>query len=113
MKILLKHQSIQKQGNDVCVITEHPLEDKAINFALAKVSGRYPTTGCTLNHKSKELVYVYEGSGRVVVEDKVYFIQAGDLVLIEPGEKFYWDGTLTLGISCTPAWLAEQNELVE
>ncbi len=113
MKISLKHQAIQKQSNDVCVITEHPLGDDMINFALAKVSGRYPTKGYALNHQSKELVHVHEGSGKVVVDGKEYFIQAGDVVLIEAGEKFYWDGILTLSIACTPAWTEEQNEMVE
>ena len=113
MKISLRHQSFEKKSSDVCVITEYPLEDEMINFALAKVSGRYPTTGYVLNHKSKELVYIQEGNGKVVVDGMEHFIQTGDLVLIEPGEKFYWDGMLTLSISCTPAWTEKQNEMVE
>jgi quercetin dioxygenase-like cupin family protein len=113
MKISFKHQAIQKQSNDVCIITEHPLGDETINFALAEVSGRYPTTGYALNHQSKELVHVHEGSGKVVIEGKEHSVQKGDLVLIEPGEKFYWDGMLTLSISCTPAWTEKQNEMVE
>ena len=64
MKISLKHQSFEKKSSEVCVITEHPLEDEMINFALAKVSGRYPTMGCSLNNQSKELAYVLEGSGK-------------------------------------------------
>lgn len=47
-------------------------------------------------------------------DGKEYSISAGDVVLIEPGEKFYWEGKdLNLFISCTPAFTIEQHQIVD
>ncbi len=113
MKISLKHQSLEKKSSDACVITEHPLEDEMINVAIARVTGRYPTTGNALNQICKELAYIYEGTGKVVVNSKEQVVKAGDVVLIEPGEKFHWEGNMSIFISCTPAWTKDQNIMVE
>lgn len=95
------------------MITEHPLGDEMINVAIAKVTGRYPTTGNALNQRCKEMAYIHEGNGKVVVNDKEYLVNTGDLVLIEPGEKFHWEGDMSIFISCTPAWTQDQNVMVE
>jgi quercetin dioxygenase-like cupin family protein len=42
-----------------------------------------------LNTKCKELGYVIEGLGKVVVDDREIILNKGDLILIEPGEKFF------------------------
>jgi len=33
--------------------------------------------------------------------------------LIEPGEKYYWEGKMTMFMPCVPAWYAEQHKEVE
>jgi quercetin dioxygenase-like cupin family protein len=48
-----------------------------------------------------------------VIEGKEINLKAGDLILIEPGEKFFWDGSMTLFIPCVPAWHPEQYRKVE
>ena len=113
MKLSLKDQSFDKKSNDACVITEYALGDEMINVAIARVTGRYPTTGNALNQISKEVAYIHEGSGKVVINNQQYHLKAGDTVLIEPGEKFHWEGNMTIFISCTPAWTKDQNRMVE
>jgi mannose-6-phosphate isomerase-like protein (cupin superfamily) len=63
--------------------------------------------------KCKELVYIIEGSGRVIFENKKINLKPGDLVLIKPKEKIYWDGNLTMFVTSTPAWYLEQHKEVE
>jgi len=109
MKLSLKHQSFDKKSNEACTITEYPLDDKSINVAVAKITGRYPTTGNALNRICKEVAYVHEGSGKVFIKDTDHYLETGDVVLIEPGEKFHWEGNMTVFISCTPAWTKEQS----
>ena len=113
MKISLKNQSFEKKSSNTCVITEYPLGDERMNVAMAKVTGRYPTTGNALNQICKEMAYIHEGSGKVVVNDKEHAVKTNDLVLIEPGEKFHWEGNMSIFISCTPAWTKDQNVMVE
>lgn len=92
MKISFGYQAIQKKNSDVCMVTEHPIDDEMIDFAIVKVTGRYPDARYATNKKCKEIVYIHEGTGKVSVEGKEYSINAGDVVLIEAGEKFYWEG---------------------
>jgi quercetin dioxygenase-like cupin family protein len=66
-----------------------------------------------VNLKCKELAYVIGGFGKVVIEGQETEIEEGDLVLIEPEEKYFWDGDLVMFVSSTPAWYPEQHKKVE
>ncbi|MBS0288649.1 MAG: cupin domain-containing protein [Proteobacteria bacterium] len=113
MKITLKGKTTERKNSEACVVTEYPVGDEMIDFAIVKIAGRYPSIKHAVNKKCKEIVYINEGSGKVVVEGKEYLIGAGDLVLIEAGEKFYWDGEMQLYISCRPAFTKDQHQLVD
>jgi mannose-6-phosphate isomerase-like protein (cupin superfamily) len=89
------------------------MNDKDINIATIEITGRYPKEGCVVNNKCKELSYIIKGSGKIVVEDKEIFLEKGDAILVEPKEKYYWDGNMTLLVPCTPAWYPEQHKIVE
>lgn len=113
MKIIKKDQTKKYKNSDVCVITEYPLQDKEINGAVIKLNGKYPDTGQVVNLKCKELAYVIKGSGKVVVDGLEVAINEGDLVLIEAGEKYYWEGNLEMFAPCIPAWYPEQHKEVK
>jgi mannose-6-phosphate isomerase-like protein (cupin superfamily) len=114
MKIIFKHQTIERRNSETCVITEYPMNEEMIDFAIVKVKGRYPETPRqAINLKCKEIVYIHTGSGKVVVESQEYSLNAGDLILIEAGEKFYWDGNMDLFISCRPAFKVVQHQIVD
>ncbi len=112
MKISFKHQTVQRKNSDDCVVTEHSIDDEMIDFVIVNVTGRYPDHGYAINQKCKEIVYLHEGSGRVVVNEKEHLINSGDLILIEAGEKFFWEGNMNLFISCTPAFTIEQHQII-
>lgn len=113
MKVIHKTQTKEFKNSDVCTTIEYPLGDKYINGAVVELKGRYPDKGRVVNLKCKELAYVIKGSGRIVVEDKVIKLQEGDLVLIEPREKYFWEGNLVMFVPCIPAWYPEQHEEVK
>lgn len=113
MKICRKEQIIERKNSDACLVKEFPCEDAELNFALIKVLARYPERGLAINRISKELAYVQEGSGKVVVNNIEHNLKTGDLVLIEPNETFYWDGEMTLHISCTPVFTPEQHVYID
>jgi len=108
MKIIHKNQSEKRKNSENCVAIEYPLGDKDINGTVIELTGREPDKGRMVNLKCKELAYVINGFGRVVIEGKEVSLKAGDLILIEPGEKFFWEGNLTMFMPCTPAWNPEQ-----
>ena len=112
MKIIHKKQTKQYKNSDFCIALEYPLGDKDINGAVIELSGRYPEKGAVVNLKCKELAYVVRGSGSLVVEGKETLLNEGDLALIEAGEKYYWEGNMTMFMPCTPAWYPEQHKEV-
>lgn len=113
MKIIHKNQTKIFKNSDACTATEYPMEDKDINGAVIELKGRYPDKGRVVNLKCKELAYVIKGSGRLVVEGKEMKLNEGDLVLIEAGEKFFWEGNLIMFMPCTPAWYPGQYKEVK
>lgn len=113
MKIVRKKQAKKVKNSKHCWVFEYPLGDKDINGAFVKLTGREPDEGRVVNLKCKELAYIIEGSGRIEIEGKEIKLKAGDMVLIEPGEKFFWEGKMTMFLSCAPAWYLEQYKKVK
>ena len=112
MKVVYKNQTEKFKNSDNCMATEYPLGDKEINGAVIELTGRYPGNGRVVNLKCKELSYIVSGSGKVVVEDREIKLREGDLILIEPGEKYFWEGNLIMFVPCVPAWFPEQHKEV-
>jgi mannose-6-phosphate isomerase-like protein (cupin superfamily) len=113
MKTCNKNEAIERSNSDHCIVTEFPIKDDDINFGIAKISSRYPHTGLATNTICKEIAYVQEGSGKVVVNDIEHILKKGDVVLISANETYYWDGNMTLHIACTPAFTPEQHIHIE
>lgn len=87
--------------------------DKDIDCATAIISGRYPDIGYCVNEECKELIYVLDGDGTLNKKDEMIDFKRGDAILIEKGERYYWNAKCTIVMSCTPAWYPEQHKLVE
>src|SRR5680860_381018 len=104
MKIIKKDQTREFKNSDACMASGYPMDDKDIDGAVIKLDGRYPDTGRVVNEKCKELVYVIEGTGILMIEGEEIQLAEGDLAMIEPGEKYFFEGKLKLFTPCTPAW---------
>ena len=113
MKVIHKDQAEKFKNSNTCTAIEYPLGDKDINGAIIELNGKYPEKGRVVNLKCKELAYVISGFGKAVVEGKEIKLQEGDLILIEPGEKYFWEGKLTMFVPCTPAWYSEHHKEIE
>lgn len=113
MEIAKKEQRKEFKNSDCCTAFEYPMEDRDINGAVIELSGRYPDKGWAVNEICKEMGYVVSGSGRVVVENGEHSVSEGDLALINPGEKFYWQGNMKIFMPCTPAWTPQQYKIIE
>ncbi|VVB74953.1 Uncharacterised protein [uncultured archaeon] len=110
--IVRKEETVKFQNSTKCVAYEYPTHDADVNIAIVKISGRYPEIGQVMNEKVKEIVYVEKGSGRVVIEGQEHKLKAGDVVLLLPKKKYYWDGKLTIVSACAPAWYSEQHKTI-
>jgi mannose-6-phosphate isomerase-like protein (cupin superfamily) len=113
MKIVRQNETHEVKNSDNCIVIEYPTLDSEMDFAIAHITGRYPEKNRAVNIQCKEMVYIQQGQGIVEVEGKHYSLKTGDCVLIEAGEKFFWEGQMTLFISCRPAFHIEQHQWVE
>lgn len=113
MKLVKKDERVEFKNSDACTAYEYPFEDGDINGAVITLAGRYPDAGRVRNNACKELVYIIHGSGKVVVEGNDTPLTTGDMILLLPGEKYYFEGELEMLMPCTPAWYPEQHEEVE
>jgi len=113
MKLVTKNKTEEHKNSDACIATEYPWGDEDINGAVVVVKGRYPEKGRVTNEKCKELVFIMEGEGKIVVEGKEIKLKKEDMILIEVGERIYWDGNMKMYVSCNPAWYPEQHKEIE
>lgn len=96
-----------------CTIQPIPIHDKEIDMAIARISGRYPQHGWAVNKICRMMGFVLEGTGKLGLKDRVVHLSANDSVLIMPGEKYYWEGNMTLLLPSTPAWSPDQYRLID
>lgn len=113
MKIVKLNHAQEFSNGDTCKGIEYPLNDKDINLSMAKITGRYPTAGYCVNEECKELVYVLDGSGSLNEKDYNISFEKGDVILIDKGEVYYWEGNCEILMPCVPAWYPEQHKLIE
>ena len=112
MKIISKSQRVEFKHGESCTACEYLINDNDINAAVIKLSGRYPEKGLAMNEISKEMAYVISGSGKVSIDNTEFNVIQGDLVFVNPGEKFYWEGNMELFMPCVPAWNPEQYKII-
>lgn len=112
MKIIHNDQTKIFKNSEACTAIEYPLGDKDINGAVIELNGRYPDKGRTVNLKCKELAYIIKGSGKVAIQAEELKFGEGDLIFIDKGEKYYWEGNAIMFVPCTPAWYPEQHKEV-
>ena len=114
MEIIKREDAAQGTNNEICSTMEYSFKDKSMDVGIATIKGRYPESGFCVNLKSKELVYVIEGSGEIFFENKRIDFKSGDAILIDVNEKYYWNSTYCkVSMTCTPAWNLEQYRNIE
>jgi mannose-6-phosphate isomerase-like protein (cupin superfamily) len=106
----VKHESAVKHANSPnCTVYEYPMKNGEMNIGVAEIINRYPDEGYALNHQCSEMGYIVKGSGRLVTETGEVYLGVGDVVYIPRGEKYFWEGNLTVILPATPAWHPEQH----
>lgn len=113
MKKIALEQTQKFRNSDLCIATEYDFGDKDIDIATATINGRYPEKGFCVNLEVKEMIYVIEGCGTIHMENEIINFKPGDAILVEKGEKYYWDANCKVAMSCSPAWNPKQHKLVD
>lgn len=114
MKLVQKDSAAAFTNGPTCEGIEYSFGDKDMNIALVTVNGRYPESGYAMNEVCKEAGYVVSGSGALGLEGgEQTVVGPGDAVLLQPGEKYYWEGdNLQLVMPSSPAFYPDQHKKV-
>ncbi len=111
----IKKEEAELYNGDGFSGMDYPTIDKDINFAIVKINGKSPKKGYQTNTNCKELLYIMEGNGilnKKGERQKIEFEQ-GDVLLIDKGESYAFEGHFTAAVPRTPAWTPEQHEYIE
>ena len=112
MKVVARAQGFTKEVTSSCAVFEYGPIDAPMNAAVSRIEGRYPDAHFALNEKCHELAYILDGEGFIETPEGRRLLRAGDLVMINPGDLYAWEGSMTLYMVCTPPWDAGQHKNV-
>ena len=114
MQIIKKSEAEYYTGNGYYGY-DYPSVDPDINFAIISISTRSPEVGYQVNLECKELLYIIKGEGILYKKDSSDEIkfQEGDVLFIDKGELYAFDGNFEAAVPCTPAWTSEQHKYEE
>lgn len=111
--ILVKQNQAKKIVPDSSTkIWEYLMDDDEVSGAVTEINGRYPENGFAYNEKSKEMVYVISGNGKIVQPNAETSINTGDMLIIDRYEKFAWEGNLKLLLVTLPKFDPNQHKIV-
>ena len=98
----------------VCKGVGYAHEGAGMDLARIELTGRYPESGWVMNEASYEMAYVLQGYGEFINRDgEAIKVSEGDVVSIEAGKQYAWNGTLTLIVPCTPPFDSSKHKHVE
>ncbi len=113
MKFIKLDQTQKFKNSNLCIATEYDFGDKEIDIATAEINGIYPEKGYCVNTEVKEMILVLDGVGILQTEKETISFKQGDAILIDKGEKYFWNAHCKVAMSCTPAWYPEQHKIVD
>jgi mannose-6-phosphate isomerase-like protein (cupin superfamily) len=112
--LIRKSERKEKQLARDSFVWEYPLHNKNLGVATAKINGRFPESGRTVNKVCQEVYYVVSGSGKLFVENEEIDLGEGDIYQINSGKKYYVIGkNLVLVCPTHPEWYPEQQEIIK
>ncbi len=109
---IVRKSNIHTINTPSTVISEYLMDEPDISGAVAEVNGRYPEQGLASNEISKELVYIINGRGKIITRDEEKEFNQGDVVFIDRGELFAWEGNFTMFMTTTPTFDSKQHKII-
>lgn len=110
MEITKKEQSLVFHNGDV-IAHEYPTQNKNISGGYVEINGRHPKEGWICNKDCTELVFISRGSATLTTEEGSFVLNELDQVIINPNERYYWNGDCVAFVPATPPWTPEQTKI--
>ncbi len=112
MKKWTNEEGLDFSNSRTCFGKEFSPGSGQINIATITINGDFPESGWSYNEEAHEMAIIASGSGWVQVKggEKVE-LSTGDVVYLEPLERFRWGGNMDLIVPCSPAFDPDKHHL--
>jgi hypothetical protein len=102
-------------NSEKCYGREYSPGSGTINVAKIFIRGEYPGNGgYGYLEEAHEMAVVIRGEGYIKTkEGEHYDLKEGDVVYMEPMERFQWGGDMDLIVPCGPAFDPAKHHLEE
>lgn len=102
------------KNSEACEGVAYSDKSAPVDMAVIDITGRYPEKGWAVNQVVHEIAYVKRGTGNLAIKGRgVTKLEESFVVLIEPGERYAWEGDMTIVVACSPPFNPEQHALEE
>jgi hypothetical protein len=102
------------QNSSNCTVREHDHPIPNLSYAEAKITGRYPEKGRSLNVQCDTIFIGLSGVGIIHTEIGDYTIEPHDTCFVERCLAYWIEGSdLELGVSNFPRWNPEQYRVID
>ncbi len=97
---------VEFKNSDICYGKEFkPSSTDKIDIAKIFIRGKFPASGYGYLEESHEMAVVIRGEGYIETKTGEHHdLKVGDVVHVEPLERFRWGGDMDLIIPCGPAF---------
>lgn len=115
MKYVIKKSEVfTSQENGTSRFHEYQFPFKNASLGVSEINGRYPTKGYDVDEKVEASWYVEHGKATIFIAGQTYNLEAGDMIYVPAGEKFWIEGeNLRLVVCSSPMWTPEQHKHIE
>ena len=112
--MIIKKSERKKHANaPSCIAYEYEHGDEDIDIAFIEINGRYPEKGRVVSKISKEIIFISKGNGKIEIDGESFTLNEGDTVLIQPNQKYFFEGELNLVFCCHPSWNPKNYEYTD
>ncbi len=110
--VIKRNQTHLKVRGDLSVF-EYPAFSEDVDIIYAELNGRHPSSGFIINNDSDETYLVYQGSGEIYLDGEIIAFEAGDIVPIKRGTKYYCNGkNMKFFCAINPPWSGKQEKII-
>jgi mannose-6-phosphate isomerase-like protein (cupin superfamily) len=91
-----------------------PIGTDAVDIAKISIRGEFPSDGkWGYLEESHEMAVVLRGEGYIETKEGKHTLREGDVVHVEPLERFRWGGDMDLIVPCGPAFNPSKHKIEE
>ncbi len=112
--VIKRSEVVTTQEDGVSHFHEYRFDFKNASLGISEINGRYPKSGFDIDEQAEQSWYVESGQGVVWAGGQGHQIEKGDMVHLDPGEKYWIRGQhLRLVVASSPPWSEAQHKHLE